>query len=77
MRLEGGVNFMKKLILAVLTLMLSNINAADLVVHEWGSINVVTGPGKTTVGNISDDQSDLPNFDHGCFPSDDCCSAGR
>ena len=35
---------------------------ADLEVHEWGSINIVTGTDQVTVGDISDDQSDLPNF---------------
>lgn len=35
---------------------------AELEVHEWGSINIVTGTDQVNVGDISDDQSDLPNF---------------
>ena len=35
---------------------------AELEVHEWGSINIVTGTNQVNVGDISDDQSDLPNF---------------
>lgn len=35
---------------------------ADLEVHEWGSINLVTGQENVIVGNIADDQSDLPDF---------------
>jgi len=52
---------MKKLL--VLVGLLLSLNAfAELEVHEWGSINVVTGDETVTVGDISDDQSDLPNF---------------
>ena len=43
-------------------LMFSISLMAELEVHEWGSINIVTGQQKVTVGNIADDQSDLPNF---------------
>jgi len=35
---------------------------ATFEVHEWGSINIVTGTDEVVVGDISDDQSDLPNF---------------
>jgi len=41
---------------------LSLLVDADLVVHEWGSINFVTGQKKISVGDIADDQSDLPPF---------------
>ena len=35
----------------------------DLIVHEWGSINLIVGSdAKAQLGAISEDQSDLPNF---------------
>lgn len=36
--------------------------SAELEVHEWGSINIVTGQKQLVVGDIADDQSDLPHF---------------
>ena len=50
-----------RIILTVI-LMVTSVAYADLEVHEWGSIHIVTGTDKVTVGDISDDQSDLPPF---------------
>lgn len=44
---------MEKLLVLV-GLLLSLTAFAELEVHEWGSINVVTGDETVTVGDISD-----------------------
>ncbi len=51
-----------KFLPSLLSLLLSLSLHAEFVVHEWGSINLVTGQQKVTVGDIADDQSDLPPF---------------
>ena len=51
---------MRLLVVAFFAFVFSSF--ADLEVHEWGSINIVTGEDSVRVGDISDDQSDLPNF---------------